>query len=198
MRTKVRVLVGFLLAILLAGYPSAGVTEQFRAFRSDEYDFAMKYPGDWIMNDRPEENYYVVFEAPELIGNFRCRIHVAVHAPVEESLGDVVQEVRKGIDDLKDKSGTREGEKGVQILDEGPFKCGVPGAYFIYLRVYDTSLKTWMGTIIVFYQYKETLLRVSCLAPSRFIESHHRMFNDVLLSVNFGAQVGTGRDAPIR
>lgn len=187
--SEVRLLGGLLVAILIAACPPEGYTEQFRLFKSEDYGFVMKYPAGWIKNERPEGKYYIVFEAPELLGNFRCRIHVAVHAPVTESLADMVQELRNGIGQLKDKSGIREGKEGVQFLDEGPFKCDVSDAYFMHLRVYDSNLKTWMDTVIVFYKHKETLLRVSCLVPSQFIEKYHGTFNDVLLSVNFGAQV---------
>jgi hypothetical protein len=184
--------------MVAVGFPGSGLGEQFNVFRSEEYGFVMKYPADWIKNERPEGNYYIVFEALAVMGNFRCRIHVAVHSPVGDTLAEMVQGLRKGISDLQDKAGVREGEEQLQILDEGGFKCNVQGAYFVYLRVYDTSLRSWMDTVIVFYKHKEILLRVSCLAPSHFMERQHRMFNEVLLSVTFGTQVGKIREGPAR
>lgn len=161
--------------------------QDFKTFRSDEYSFTMKYPASWVKIDQPQGNYYVVFQAPDLIDNFRARIHVAAHKPVKDPIDVFLQEMRSGIQDLQKK--TPGGAKGqeVRILDEGEFKCEVPGAYYFYIQAFEEKLNLWMGIVIVYYKHDKTLLRVSCLAPHERMDQFHQLFNSVLLSVKFDA-----------
>jgi hypothetical protein len=163
--------------------PVLASAQGYKDFKSDEYGFVMKYPDTWVKIDKPEGNYYVVFKAPGLTENFRARIHVAAHMPVKDDLKVFLQELRKGINDLQ-KSGTG-GKQEVKILDEGEFKCDVPGAYFFFIQAYEEKIKLWMDIVIVFYKHDQTLLRISCLSPSKSMESFHQIFNDVLVSVKF-------------
>lgn len=169
------------LAFLLM--PELAAAQGYKEFKSDEYGFTMKYPDTWVKIDKPEGNYYVVFKAPGLTENFRARIHVAAHMPVKDDLKVFLQELRKGISDLQ-KSGTG-GKQEVKILDEGEFKSEVPGAYYFFIQAYEEKIKLWMDIVIVFYKHDQTLLRISCLAPSKSMESFHKLFNDVLVSVKF-------------
>lgn len=160
--------------------------QELKTFTSKEFGFTMKYPASWVKIDNPKGNYYVVFQAPDMTDNFRNRIHVAAHKPVKDPLSVFLQEMRNGIKDLQKKTGNQPKEKQtVRILQEGEFKCDVPGAYFFFIQALEDKLKIWMDIVIVFYKHDQTLLRVSCLAPSKVMERYHKVFNDVLVSVKF-------------
>lgn len=174
----------WMMAILFL-IPAFSSAEDFKIFTSDEYGFTMRYPASWVKIDRPQGNYYVVFQSPELVDNFRSRIHIAAHSPVKDSLEVFKQELRNGISDLQGKSSTPKEKQTVQILDEGDFKCEVPGAYYFFIQAYEDKLKIWMDIVIVFFKQEQTLLRVSCLAPSQSMEKFHQIFNNVLVSVKF-------------
>jgi hypothetical protein len=176
--------------------PSTLWAQDYKEFVSDEYGFSMKYPGTWVKIDKPKGNYYVVFHSPDLIENFRPRIHVAAHKPVKDPISAFLQEFRNGIKDLQKPSGgekakpragrgSKQEKQEVRILDEGEFKCEVPGAYYFFIQALEDKLKIWMDIIIVFYKHDQTLLRISCLAPSSGMEKFHQIFNDVLVSVKF-------------
>ncbi len=56
-----------------------------------------------------------------------------------------------------------------------------------------------MDIVIVFYKHEQTLLRISCLAPSSVMEKFQPIFNDVLVSVKFASDTAApapGRLAP--
>ncbi len=167
--------------------PALLSAQEFNVFESDQYGFSMKYPAAWIKIDKPKGNYYVVFQSPELTENFRNRIHVAAHKPVKDPLKVFLQELRNGIKDLQKKPGSGSEKQQVKILDEGEFRCEVPGAYYFFIQAYENKLKLWMDIVIVFYKHEDTLLRISCLAPSKTMEQFHGLFNTVLVSVNFQA-----------
>lgn len=170
--------------VILMSLPAIGWGQDFLVFKSDEYGFTMKYPATWVKIDKPQGNYYVVYQAPELTDNFRSRIHVAAHSPVKDSLEVFKQELRQGISDMQKTAGSKD-KQSIQILDEGDFKCDVPGAYFFFIQAYEEKLKMWMEIAIVFYKYEDILLRISCLAPSQSMDKFHSLFNDVLVSVRF-------------
>jgi hypothetical protein len=140
--------------------------EDYSIFASQEYSFTIKYPKDWVKIDRPQGNYYVVFQAPTLLDNFRPRIHIAAHSPVKDSLEVFKQELRSGIRELQEKSGAPKERQPVQILEERKFECEVPGAYYFFTQAFEDKLKVWMDIVIVLYKYNDTLLRISCLCPS--------------------------------
>ena len=118
--------------------------QELKTFTSKEFGFTMKYPASWVKIDNPKGNYYVVFQAPDLNENFRNRIHVAAHRPVKDALKVFLQEMRNGIKDLQKKSGNKAKEKQtVRILQEGEFKCDVPGAYFFFIQALEDKLKIW-------------------------------------------------------
>lgn len=165
--------------------PAFSSAEDYRVFTSDEYGFTMKYPVTWVKIDKPQGNYYVVFQAPELVDNFRSRIHVAAHSPVKDPLDVFKQELRNGIAEIQGKAGGQKDKQTVRILEEGDFKCEVPGSYFFFIQAFEEKINTWMDIIIVFYKHEQTLLRISCLAPSQSMEKFHQVFNDVLVSVKF-------------
>lgn len=173
------------LSVLLvtAMVPVSAISQDLNEFRSDEYGFVMKYPATWVKIDNPKGNYYKVFQAPDLTDGFRPRIHVAAHKPVKDSIEVFLDEMRKGIKDLQ--KGSSEGKQAVRILDEGPFECDVPGAYYFFIQALEDKLSIWMDIVIVFYKHDNTLLRISCLAPSKSMEKFHQLFNDVLISVRF-------------
>uniref|UniRef100_A0A7C4AQF5 Uncharacterized protein n=1 Tax=Desulfomonile tiedjei TaxID=2358 RepID=A0A7C4AQF5_9BACT len=173
--------------------PTIGWTQDFLVFKSDEYGFTMKYPATWVKIDKPQGNYYVVFQAPELTDNFRSRIHVAAHAPVKDSLDVFKQELKQGIADMQKNTAGSKDQQTIKILDEGDFKCDVPGAYYFFIQAYEEKLKMWMDIVIVFYKHEDTLVRISCLAPSQSMEKFHQLFNSVLTSVKF---VPVGAPAP--
>lgn len=156
---------------------SAVCAEEFKTYTSDEYGFSMKYPANWVKVE--PGNYYLVFQSPDMTDGVRNRIHVAAHKPVKDPMNVFLQEMRDGITDLQKKAGNT---KAAQILDEGEFKSETPGAYYFFLQVYD---KTWMDVVIVFFKHEQTLLRISCLAPSKSMEKFQPMFNEVLTSVRF-------------
>jgi hypothetical protein len=170
-------------AVLLV--PAFLSAQEFNVFESDQYGFSMKYPASWIKIDKPKGNYFVVFQSPELTDNFRNRIHVAAHKPVKDPLKVFLQELRNGIKDLQQKPGTGSEKQQVKILDEGEFRSEVPGAYYFFIQAYENKLKLWMDIVIVFYKHQDTLLRISCLAPSKSMEKYHGIFNKVLVSVKF-------------
>lgn len=181
-----------MLVIVFVCLAGPAVGQQYADFVSEEYGFTMKYPATWVRIDNPQGNYYKVFQSPDLIDNFRSRIHVAAHKPVQDKIEVFLKEMRNGIKDLqgrKSPSGTS--EEVVRILDEGPFVCDVPGAYYFFIQALEDKLKIWMDIVIVFYKHDKTLLRVSCLAPSKAMEQFHPTFNDVLVSVKFPPE-GTG------
>jgi hypothetical protein len=172
-------------ALLILLVPVSSFAADFKTFSSDEYGFSMKYPPTWIKIDKPQGNYYVVFQDPDLTDNFRAKIHIAAHKPVKDPLNVFLQELRNGITDLQKGTGTAKEKQEVRILDEGEFKCEVPGAYYFFIQAYENNPKTWMDIVIVFYKNDQTLIRVSCLAPSKSMEKFHQAFNEVLLSVRF-------------
>ncbi|MGC8658752.1 MAG: hypothetical protein ACP5U1_06730 [Desulfomonilaceae bacterium] len=176
-----------LAAILVFLIPLSAFAADFKTFTSDEYGFSMKYPATWIKIDKPQGNYYVVFQDPNLTDNFRAKIHVAAHKPVNDPINVFLQELRNGISDLQKGAGTAKEKQEVRILDEGEFKCEVPGAYYFFIQAYENTPKTWMDIVIVFYKVDQTLVRVSCLAPSKSMEKFHELFNEVLTSVHFTA-----------
>lgn len=175
-----------LLMVIIAGLaiPAVSSAEEYKSFTSEEYGFVMKYPGSWVKVE-PKGSYYLVFQAPDLVENFRARIHIAAHKPVKDPISVFLQELRNGIADLQKKGG-KQGQE-VRIMDEGEFACDVPGAYYFFIQALDEKLKIWMDIVIVFYKYEQTLVRISCLAPSQSMERFQEMFNNVLISVKFGA-----------
>jgi hypothetical protein len=181
--------IAMLVTIAVLFLPGLLWAQDYRVFTSEEYGFTMKYPASWVKLDKPKGNYYVVFQAPDLIDNFRSRINVAAHTPVKDSLSVFLQEFKNGIADLQKKSaGASKERQLVQILDEGEFKSEVPGAYFFFVQAYDENSKLWMDIVIVYYKHEQTLLRISCLAPSQQMEHFHKLFNDVLVSVKFASE----------
>jgi len=190
---RVTVTIVIVLALII---PATLWAQNYKEFVSDEYGFAMKYPASWVKIDKPKGNYYVVFQSPDLVDNFRPRIHVAAHKPVKDPISVFLQEFRNGIKDLQKPAGTekadprakgaaRQEKQEVRILDEGEFKSEIPGAYYFFIQALEDKLKIWMDIVIVFYKQDQTLLRISCLAPSSAMEKFHQMFNDVLVSVKF-------------
>lgn len=180
----------FMLGMVIL-LPAISSAQEFLVFKSEEYGFTMKYPSTWVKIDKPQGNYYVVFQAPELTDNFRSRIHVAAHAPVKDPLDVFKQELRNGISELQGKPPTTKEKQKIQILDEGNFKCEVPGAYYFFIQAYEDKLSMWMDIVIVFYKHEDTLLRVSCLAPSQSMEKFHGIFNSVLTSIRFSQQASS-------
>jgi hypothetical protein len=183
---RIRFLLGIslLVATTVLVIPAISLAEDYKVFSSEEYGFTMKFPGNWVKIDKPKGNYYVVFQAPDLTDGFRNRIHVAAHKPVKDPLNVFLNELRNGIKDLQKKAGG-EDKQEVRIVDEGEFRCEVPGAYYFFIQALENKLKIWMDIVIVFYKQDQTLLRISCLAPSQSMEKYHQVFNDVLVSVKF-------------
>ncbi len=175
------------VTILFFAFPLALSAQEYKTFESEEFGFTMQYPASWVKIEKPKGNYYVIFQAPDLTDNFRNRIHVAAHKPVKDPLNVYLQEFRNGIADLqKQTSGTGAKDKQeVKLIDEGEFKSEVPGAYFFFIQAYESNLKIWMDIVIVYYKHEQTLLRISCLAPSSVMEKLQPLFNDVLVSVKF-------------
>ncbi len=173
-----------LVAIAILVIPAISLAEDYKVFTSEEYGFSMKYPANWVKIDNPKGNYYVVFQAPDLVDGFRNRIHVAAHKPVKDPLNVFLQELRNGIKDLQGKAEKKDKQE-VRIQDEGEFRSEVPGTYYFFIQALENKLKIWMDIVIVFYKHDQTLLRISCLAPSKNMEKSHQMFNDVLVSVRF-------------
>jgi len=174
-------------AVCVAPLTASAQAADFKTFRSDEFGFSMKFPTSWVKIDQPQGNYYVVFQAPDLVDNFRSRIHVAAHKPVKDSLEVFLTEMRNGIKDLQRQAPSGAKGQEVRIIDEGEFKCEVPGAYFFFIQAYEEKLNIWMGIVIVFYKHDKTLLRISCLAPYERMDQFHQVFNTSLLSVKFDA-----------
>jgi hypothetical protein len=187
--TRIGFFARILLILTVFAVPAICHGEEYKLFTSEEYGFSMKYPATWVKVE-PKGNYYVVFQAPDLTDNFRNRIHVAAHKPVKDPLEVFLKELRNGIADLQKASGKEKQE--VKILDEGEFKSEVPGAYYFFIQAYDNKLKIWMDIVIVFYKHEQTLLRISCLAPSQSMEKMQPIFNEVLVSVKFGPQQPSG------
>jgi hypothetical protein len=178
--------------VIASAFPVAVSAQDYKVFTSDEYGFSMKYPSSWIKIDKPKGNYYVVFQSPDLVENFRSRIHVAAHSPVKDSISVFAQELKSGITDMQKKAKEAGSDKPpVTILDEGEFKCEVPGSQYFFIQAYDENSKIWMDIVIVFYKTENTLLRISCLAPSSAMESYQKTFNEVLLSVKFASSGST-------
>ena len=175
------------VTILFFAFPLALSAQEYKTFESEEYGFTMQYPASWVKIEKPKGNYYVIFQAPDLTDNFRNRIHVAAHKPVKDPLNVYLQEFRNGIADLqKQTTGTGAKEKQeVKLIDEGEFKSEIPGAYYFFIQAYESNLKIWMDIVIVYFKYEQTLLRISCLAPSSVMEKLQPLFNDVLVSVKF-------------
>jgi hypothetical protein len=199
-RIQFFLVISLLVATAVIVVPAISLAEDYKVFTSEEYGFTMKYPADWVKVDKPKGNYYVVFQAPDLTDGFRNRIHVAAHKPVKDPLNVFLKELRNGIKDLQKKAGSKEKQE-VRIVDEGEFRCEVPGAYYFFIQALENKLKIWMDIVIVFYKHDQTLLRISCLAPSQSMEKYHKMFNDVLVSVKFaegkpGAQPSAPQAAP--
>ncbi len=183
-RIRFQLGISLLIATAVLVIPAISLAEDYKVFSSEEYGFSMKYPGNWVKIDKPKGNYYVVFQAPDLTDGFRNRIHVAAHKPVKDPLNVFLQELRNGIKDLQKKAGG-EDKQEVRIVDEGEFRCEVPGAYYFFIQALENKLKIWMDIVIVFYKQDQTLLRISCLAPSQSMEKFHQVFNDVLVSIRF-------------
>jgi hypothetical protein len=188
------------MTLMIIAAPS--MAEDYKVFSSEEYGFTMRYPTSWVKIDKPKGNYYVVFQSPDLSDNFRSRIHVAAHKPVKDPVSVFLQELRNGITDLQKKPGAGQKEQQqVRILDEGEFKCEVPGAYFFFIQAFESNIKAWMDIVIVFFKHDQTLLRISCLAPSSVMESLQPIFNDVLVSIKFTSEAvppaPTTRPAPV-
>jgi hypothetical protein len=186
-----------LVTILILGLPLVSLAEDYKVFKSEEYGFSMKYPSSWVKIDKPKGNYYVVFQAPDLTDNFRNRIHVAAHDPVKDPLKVFLQELRNGIKDLQQKSakGGPDAQQ-VRIIDEGEFKSEVPGAYYFFIQAFENKLNIWMDIVIVFFKHDQTLLRVSCLAPSTIMEKMQPVFNDILVSLAFSEQEPSAAQPP--
>lgn len=182
LHSRLSLLVAVLLLLVVAG---ASWAQEYKEYYSEEYGFTMKYPATWVKIDKPKGNYYVVFQSPDLIDGFRPRVHIAAHKPVKDPISVFLQEMRNGIQDLQKKTGTAKDKQQVRILDEGEFKCEVPGAYYFFIQALEEKLKIWMDIVIVFYKSDDTLLRVSCLAPSQHMEKFHQIFNEMLVSVKF-------------
>ena len=172
------------VAIAILVIPAISLAEDYKVFTSEEYGFSMKYPANWVKIDNPKGNYYVVFQAPDLVDGFRNRIHVAAHKPVKDPLNVFLQELRNGIKDLQGKAEKKDKQE-VRIVDEGEFRSEVPRRVPLFIQALENKLKIWMDIVIVFYKHDQTLLRISCLAPSKNMEKSHQMFNDVLVSVKF-------------
>lgn len=168
-----------LMVSLLAFFPSGLMAQDFKVFNSEEFGFSMKYPGSWFKNDQPKGSYYVVFTAPDLSDNVRPRINVAAHKPVKDPMNAYLNDFRKGIADLQKE------KQEVKIIDEGEFKSESPGSYYFFIRTYEANLKAWLDIVIVYYKNDQTLVRVSCIAPSTQMEKFHQIFNTVLLSMRF-------------
>ncbi len=186
--TRINSFSRILLLITVFIVPAVCHGEEFKVFTSEEYGFSMKYPATWVKTE-PRGNYYVVFQAPDLVDNFRNRVHVAAHKPVKDPLEVFLKELRNGITDLQKQSTDKQ---QVRILDEGEFKSEVPGAYYFFIQAYDNKLKIWMDIVIVFYKQDQTLLRISCLAPSQSMEKFQPIFNEVLVSVKFSSHEASG------
>jgi hypothetical protein len=190
---RLPLLVAAAILLLVAG---ASWAQEYKEFSSEEYLFTMKYPATWVKIDKPKGNYYVVFQSPDLIEGFRPRVHVASHKPVKDPINVFLQEMRNGIKDLQGKPGAARDKQQVRILDEGEFKCEVPGAYYFFIQALEEKLKIWMDIVIVFYKNDQTLLRISCLAPSQHMEKFHQAFNDMLVSVKFTPSAAEGPAPP--
>lgn len=187
-----------LMATMLIAVPSLVLAQEYKTFTSEEYGFSMKYPANWVKIDKPQGNYYVVFHSPDLRDNFRDRIHVSAHKPVKDNLKVYLDELRNAIKDLQGRSGKGQQGQQVRIIDEGEFKCDVPGAYYFFIEALEDKLNIMMNIVIVFFKHDQTLLRVSCLAPAKRIEEIQQTFNDVLVSVEFGApQQSSAQPAPL-
>jgi len=175
--------------IVLAGIiaiPLLAFGQKYRIFSSEEYGFSMKYPDTWVKIDNPPGNYYVVFQAPDKIEGYRNRIQVAAHRPVKDPTEVFLQEMRNGVKEMqKSSAGQKPEQLRVRIVDEGEFKCDVPGAYYFVIQAFEDKENIWLDIVVVFYKYDKTLLRVSCLAPPKSMERYHKIFNDVLVSVRF-------------
>lgn len=182
--TQFRVPITMMIVFALI-VPATLWAQDYKEFISDEFGFSMKYPATWVKIEKPKGNYYKQFQAPDLTDNFRASVHVAAHKPVKDPTSAYLQEFRNGIKDLQKTSGAGKEKQEVRILDEGEFKCEVPGAYFFFIQALEDKLRIWLDIVIVFYKQDQTLLRVSCLAPSSSMEKFQQMFNDVLVSVKF-------------
>lgn len=186
-----------LATILVLVLPVGSFADELKAFKSDEFGFSMKYPAAWVKIDKPKANYYVVFQSPDLTDNFRNRIHVAAHEPVKDPLKVFLQELRNGIKDLQQRAAQGKPDaQQVKIIDEGEFKCEVPGAYYFFIQAFENKLNIWMDIVIVFFKHDQTLLRVSCLAPSSVMEKMQPVFNEVLTSVSFTGQETSAAPQP--
>lgn len=174
----------FLFIIVVLAFSSSVFAQDFKSFTSDEFGFSMRFPGTWFKNDQPKGSYYVVFTAPDLADNVRARINVAAHKPVKDPMSAYLNDFRKGIADLQKE------KQEVKIIDEGEFKSESPGSYYFFIRTYETNLKAWLDIVIVYFKNDQTLVRVSCIAPSSQMEKFHQTFNEVLLSVKFTADSG--------
>lgn len=178
----------FLMAIVLMGtivlvaLPAA--SQELKSYTNEEFGFGMKYPGTWVKIDQPKGAYTAVFQDPNLVDNYRPKIHVAAIKGAKDRLEKYLEETRNGIKDLEKQSVPAE-QQSVQLLYEGGFKSDVPGAYFFFLKALEERPRIWVNVIIVFYKFGETLVRISCLAPESAMDQFHGVFNKVLLSLNF-------------
>ena len=174
----------FLFIFVVFAFSPSVFAQDFKSFTSDEFGFSMKFPGAWFKNDQPKGSYYVVFTAPDLADNVRARINVAAHKPVKDPMNAYLNDFRKGIADLQKE------KQEVKIIDEGEFKSESPGSYYFFIRTYETNLKAWLDIVIVYFKNDQTLVRVSCIAPSSQMEKFHQTFNEVLLSMRFVGDAG--------
>jgi hypothetical protein len=169
--------------IVLVALPAA--SQEFKSYSNEEFGFNMRYPGTWVKIDQPKGQYTAVFQDPNLVDNYRPKIHVAAIKGAKDTLEKYLEETRNGIKDLATKSAPPE-QQSVQLLYEGPFKSDVPGAYFFFIKALEEKPRIWVNVVIVFYKHGDTLVRVSCLAPEAQMDRFHDLFNKVLLSMNFG------------
>jgi hypothetical protein len=188
------------VTILFFAFPLALSAQEYKTFESEEYGFTMQYPASWVKIEKPKGNYYVIFQAPDLTDNFRSRIHVAAHKPVKDPLNVYLQEFRNGIADLQKQTtgaGSKEKQE-VKLIDEGEFKSEIPGASYFFIQAYEGNSRIWMDIVIVYYKHEQTLLRISCLAPSSVMEKLQPLFNDVLVSLKFvsGGTSATSQPGP--
>ena len=201
LRTGRVIVVSVVIVGAITLFPLLATSQEYKTFTSEEFGFSMDYPASWVKIDNPKGNYYVVFQAPDLVKKFRSRIHVAAHKPVKDPLKVFLQEMRNGIKDLQ-KSAPAAGvsKQDVRIVDEGKFRCDVPDAHYFFIQALEEKLKLWMGIVIVFYKHDSTLLRISCLAPFEKMEQYHTIFNHVLTSVKFlpaGAPAGPSKPSAV-
>jgi hypothetical protein len=197
---KLRTVGNFLLTAVLMGtivlVALPADSQELKTYSNEEFGFNMKYPASWVKIDQPKSQYTPVFQDPNLVDDYRPKIHVAAIKGAKDSLEKYLEETRNGIKDLATKSVPPE-QQSVQLLYEGEFQSDVAGAYFFFLKALEERPRIWVNVIIVFYKHDDTLVRVSCLAPESKMDRFHSLFNKVLLSMNFGLSAA-GQPVPPR